>query len=118
MNIEKGLLDVGSASQSPDVLTDAIATFQKIIGSYSNNAMNAAEAAKKSEDNAKASEIKAESYKDAAAASASNAAASEANAHTYKDTAVASAASARQSAINTQNCQIAAQNYAQAAATS
>ena len=118
LNIEKGLLDVGSASQNPDVLTDAIATFQKIIGRYSNDAMNAAEAAKKSEDNAKASEIKAESYKDAAAASASNAAASEANANAYKDTAVASADSARQSEINTQNYQIAAQNSAKAAATS
>ena len=80
--------------------------------------MNAAEAAKKSEDNAKASEINAESYKNAAAASASNAAASEANANAYKDTAVASADSARQSEINAQNYQIAAQNSAQAAATS
>lgn len=118
MNIEKGLLDVGSASQNPDVLTDAIATFQKIIGRYSNDAMNAAEAAKKSEDNAKDSEIKAESYKNAAAVSASNAAASEANANAYKDTAVASAGSARQSEINAHNYQIAAQNSAQAAATS
>lgn len=118
LNIEKGLLDVGSASQNPDVLTDAIATFQKIIGSYSNDAMNAAEAAKKSEDNAKASEIKAESYKNVAAVSASNAAASEANANAYKDTAVASAGSASQSEINAHNYQIAAQNSAQAAATS
>lgn len=118
LNIEKGLLDVGSASQNPDVWTDAIATFQKIIGSYSNDAMNAAEAAKKSEDNAKASEIKAESYKNAAAVSASNAAASEANANAYKDAAAASAESIRQSEINTYNYQIAAQNSAQAAATS
>lgn len=118
LNIEKGLLDVGSASQNPDVLTDAIATFQKIIGKYSNDAMNSAEAAKKSEDNAKDSEIKAESYKNAAAVSASNAAASEANANAYKDTAVASAGSARQSEINAHNYQIAAQNSAQAAATS
>ena len=118
LNIEKGLLDVGSASQNPDVWADAIATFQKIIGSYHDDAMNAAEAAKKSEDNAKASEINAESYKNSAAASASNAAASEANANAYKDTAVASADSARQSEINTQNYQIAAQNSAQAAATS
>lgn len=118
LNIEKGLLDVGSASQNPDVWADAIATFQKIIGSYHDDAMNAAEAAKKSEDNAKASEINAESYKNAAAASASNAAASEANANTYKDAAVASADSARQSEINTQNYQIAAQNSSQAAATS
>lgn len=118
LNIEKGLLDVGSASQNPDVWADAIATFQKIIGSYHDDAMNAAEAAKKSEDNAKASEINAESYKNAAAASASNAAASEANANAYKDTAVASASSARQSEINAHNHQIAAQNSAQAAATS
>ena len=118
MNIEKGLLDVGSASQNPDVWADAIATFQKIIGSYHDDAMNAAEAAKKSENNAKASEINAESYKNAAAASASNAAASEANANAYKDAAAASAESIRQSEINTHNYQIAAQNSAQAAATS
>ena len=118
LNIEKGLLDVGSASQNPDVWADAIATFQKIIGSYHDDAMNAAEAAKKSENNAKASEINAESYKNAAAASASNAAASEANANAYKDAAAASAESIRQSEINTHNYQIAAQNSAQAAATS
>lgn len=118
LNIEKGLLDVGSASKNPDVWTDAIATFQKIIGSYHDDAINAAEAAKKSEDNAKASEIKAESYKNAAAVSASNAAASEANANAYKDAAAASAESIRQSEINTHNYQIAAQNSAQAAATS
>ena len=118
MNIEKGLLDVGSASKNPDVWTDAIATFQKIIGSYHDDAINAAEAAKKSEDNAKASEVNAESYKNAAAVSASNAAASEANANAYKDAAAASAESIRQSEINAHNYQIAAQNSAQAAATS
>ena len=118
LNIEKGLLDVGSASKNPDAWTDAIATFQKIIGSYHDDAINAAEAAKKSENNAKASEINAESYKNAAAVSASNAAASEANANAYKDAAAASAESIRQSEINTHNYQIAAQNSAQAAATS
>ena len=118
MNIEKGLLDVGSASKNPDVWTDAIATFQKIIGSYHDDAINAAEAAKKSEDNAKVSEVNAESYKNAAAVSASNAAASEANANAYKDAAAASAESIRQSEINAHNYQIAAQNSAQAAATS
>ena len=118
LNIEKGLLDVGSASKNPDVWTDAIATFQKIIGSYHDDAINAAEAAKKSEDNAKASEVNAESYKNAAAVSASNAAASEANANAYKDAAAASAESIRQSEINAHNYQIAAQNSAQAAATS
>ena len=118
MNIEKGLLDVGSASKNPDVWTDAIATFQKIIGSYHDDAINAAEAAKKSEDNAKASEVNAESYKNAAAVSASNAAASEANANAYKDAAAASAESIRQSEINAHNYQIAAQKSAQAAATS
>jgi hypothetical protein len=118
LNIEKGLLDVGSASKNPDVWTDAIATFQKIICSYHDDAINAAEAAKKSEDNAKASEVNAESYKNAAAVSASNAAASEANANAYKDAAAASAESIRQSEINAHNYQIAAQNSAQAAATS
>ena len=118
LNIEKGLLDVGSASKNPDVWTDAIATFQKIIGSYHDDAINAAEAAKKSEDNAKASEVNAESYKNAAAVSASNAAASEANANAYKDAAAASAESIRQSEINAHNYQIAAQTSAQAAATS
>ena len=118
LNIEKGLLDVGSASKNPDVWTDAIATFQKIIGSYHDDAINAAEAAKKSEDNAKASEVNAESYKNAAAVSASNAAASEANANAYKDDAAASAESIRQSEINAHNYQIAAQKSAQAAATS
>ena len=118
LNIEKGLLDVGSASQSPDVWSDAIATFQKIIGSYHDDAMNAAAAAKKSEDNARASEINAESYRDAASVSASNAAASEANANAYKNAAAASADSIKQSEINTRNYQIAAQNSAQAAAAS
>ena len=91
MNIEKGLLDVGSASQNPDVWTDAIATFQKIIGSYSNDAMNAAEAAKKSED-------KANAYKDAAAVSASNAAASEAKAKQSEQNAATSETNAAESA--------------------
>lgn len=91
LNIEKGLLDVGSASQNPDVWTDAIATFQKIIGSYSNDAMNAAEAAKKSED-------KANAYKDAAAVSASNAAASEAKAKQSEQNAATSETNAAESA--------------------
>lgn len=91
MNIEKGLLDVGSASQNPDVLTDAIATFQKIIGSYSNDAMNAADAAKKSE-------AKANAYKDAAAVSASNAAASEAKAKQSEQNAATSETNAAESA--------------------
>ena len=91
MNIEKGLLDVGSASQNPDVWTDAIATFQKIIGSYSNDAMNAADAAKKSE-------AKANAYKDAAAVSASNAAASEAKAKQSEQNAATSETNAAESA--------------------
>lgn len=91
LNIEKGLLDVGSASQNPDVWTDAIATFQKIIGSYSNDVMNAADAAKKSE-------IKANAYKDAAAVSASNAAASEAKAKQSEQNAATSETNAAESA--------------------
>lgn len=91
MNIEKGLLDVGSASQNPDVWTDAIATFQKIIGSYSNDAMNAADAAKKSE-------AKANAYKNAAAVSASNAAASEAKAKQSEQNAATSETNAAESA--------------------
>ena len=91
MNIEKGLLDVGSASQNPDVWTDAIATFQRIISSYNNDAMNAADAAKKSE-------AKANAYKDAAAVSASNAAASEAKAKQSEQNAATSETNAAESA--------------------
>lgn len=91
LNIEKGLLDVGSASQNPDVWTDAIATFQKIISSYNDNAMNAADAAKKSE-------AKANTYKDAAAVSASNAAASEAKAKQSEQNAATSETNAVESA--------------------
>ena len=91
MNIEKGLLDVSSASQNPDVWTDAIATFQKIISSYNDNAMNAADAAKKSE-------AKANAYKDAAAVSASNAAASEAKAKQSEQNAATSETNAAESA--------------------
>lgn len=91
MNIEKGLLDVSSASQNPDVWTDAIATFQKIISSYNDNAMNAADAAKKSE-------AKVNAYKDAAALSASNAAASEAKAKQSEQNAATSETNAAESA--------------------
>lgn len=91
LNIEKGLLDVGSASQNPDVWTDAIATFQKMISSYNDNAMNAADAAKKSE-------AKANAYKDAAAVSASNAAASEAKAKQSEQNAATSETNAVESA--------------------
>ena len=91
MNIEKGLLDVSSASQNPDVWTDAIATFQKIISSYNDSAMNAADAAKKSE-------AKANAYKDAAAVSASNAAASEAKAKQSEQNAATSETNAAESA--------------------
>lgn len=91
LNIEKGLLDVSSASQNPDVWTDAIATFQKIISSYNDNAINAADAAKKSE-------AKANTYKDAAAVSASNAAASEAKAKQSEQNAATSETNAVESA--------------------
>ena len=114
LNIEKGLLDVGSASQNPDVWTDAIATFQKIIGSYHDDAMNAAEAAKKSEDNAKASEINAESYKNAAAASEAKAKQSEQNAAISETNAADSAnkakASQTASATSEANAKISEQN--------
>lgn len=85
------MLDVSSASQNPDVWTDAIATFQKIISSYNDNAINAADAAKKSE-------AKANTYKDAAAVSASNAAASEAKAKQSEQNAATSETNAVESA--------------------
>lgn len=118
LKIEDGLFDVGSASQSPEVWADAIATFEKLIGSYHNEAIDAANNAKQSEINARSSEINAENYKSAASVSANNAAASEVAAKQQADSASSSAANARQSEGAALNSQIAADNSAQAAATS